>query len=421
MMDAVNRLLKADYSRLWGALTGVIQDPQSNPTAFVLIIAAASIVLLVVVVALLGLLASGEDDEEYEAAEFEEEGPPTPSETSQAEASEPVEPPSPPSPVQRAAVTVVWVLAIVAIWVAGGVVSQEDTMCASCHEDGGIHVARVAGKGADPHETVQCAACHETPVLLARVTTAVPGRALHFLAAISGQKGLGTGYGTPVANSACRTCHVKALDSTFVDNVRGIRVSHVEPLAARALCRDCHAPRAGTGVIDRFTVGMEPCIRCHDGKHASAACTYCHTRDFAYAAQSRSVMKPSRLVKNIDCGGCHAQKRCDECHGMRMPHTEEFMGALHARQAAEDLWFNQGKVCGRCHTTTHRPCTRCHYGSSYPNETAHGRQSWPTDHATVDPYNNGCNGCHSRMAWMTGRQFCGLCHPEYTGAKPVKP
>ena len=37
----------------------------------------------------------------------------------------------------------------------------------------------------------------------------------------------------------------------------------------------------------------------------------------------------------------------------------------------------------------------------------------PKGHQNADPFNNGCDQCHNTTAWMVGRNFCGLCHPQY--------
>ena len=117
----------------------------------------------------------------------------------------------------------------------------------------------------------------------------------------------------------------------------------------------------------------------------------------------------------IDCGGCHSQETCDACHGIRMPHTMAFMGASHARPAVEDLWYNGGRTCSRCHNANNRPCTKCH--NTMPS---HGADYMPKGHQAADPYNNGCDNCHGKNAWIKGRNYCGLCHPEYDKPAPKK-
>jgi len=105
-------------------------------------------------------------------------------------------------------------------------------------------------------------------------------------------------------------------------------------------------------------------------------------------------------IEQPDCGGCHAQDTCDACHGLRMPHTREFRLTGHARPGVEDIWFNGGKTCSKCHNETRRPCTACHQAMP-----SHGL-TWSKYHRG-DP--KGCS-CHARTEHLYGRVICELCH-----------
>jgi hypothetical protein len=290
-------------------------------------------------------------------------------------------------------------------------VSRRDAVCLSCHLDGGLHTTRLEDPERDPHSDVMCVSCHESSNNLVTLTVAVPVRAAHYVGGFIGKRG-GQEYGTPVRNAACSGCHESALVGTFENEARGIRISHAEPLESKALCSDCHAPHEGTGVTDGYTVGMETCLRCHDAQTASAKCDYCHTKDVGFAVAARSAVKPTTHVDIVSCGGCHSQKRCDSCHGIRMPHSAAFKNWGHARVAVEDIWYNDGRMCKRCHTDNRRPCARCH-GSAFP---AHPSKYMPKGHQTADPNSNGCDGCHNYNRWIAGRNFCGICHEKYLGA-----
>ncbi len=295
-----------------------------------------------------------------------------------------------------------WGLAFALVWVAGGLVSRTDQMCVSCHIDGSIHALRIQAPAEDPHGAVECVSCHETGGLVASATTKVPWRAAHFVRGYL-EDGGAKGYGSPVANSTCLACHRVEVASTQVDPERGIRVSHTEPLEQGALCNDCHRPRPNTGVIDRYTVGMDPCLRCHDGEQASAECDLCHTKDIGLAVQASSVVKPRAHQDIVRCEGCHKLDTCDACHGVRLPHSSAFMNGGHARQAVEDIWYNNGQVCNRCHTKNRRSCGNCHR-NQFPS---HPESYMPKGHQSADPYNNGCTQCHDYLEWMHGRNFCG--------------
>ena len=419
MNEFIENLLNADYSRLWVGILDVVQNPRDNTTAFILLLGGATILVLIVIAGFIALFLAGADEDEYGDEDDETA---TPAAT-RVRAPEPVDAATVARRQQReewrsshrALISIAWALAFLLVWVAGGAVTRRDATCLSCHLDGGIHATRAPGaEGADldAHGVVRCVSCHETPSDLASVTSAVPGRAVHFIAGFL-DNGWTSPYGVPVANRSCAGCHEASLKGTLENEVRGLRVSHEEPLDARALCTDCHAPHAGTGAVDRYTVGMEACIRCHDQAQVSAECTYCHTKDVSYAARARGVARPTKHVDNINCGSCHSEESCDRCHGVRMPHSKDYMAAGHARDGVEDLWFNQGRTCSRCHTATRRPCARCHIGGL----GRHGVATWPTDHAAVDPYKNGCDGCHYAKAWVAGRNYCGICHPQWAVVK----
>jgi hypothetical protein len=380
-----------------------LRNPAENPNAFILLIVAITTVLaLVIMVVILVFMSSSEEDqivtEEGEAVSIPREPPPV------------REPWIPEATRRRWApvFTLGWVIVVAAIWVIGGFASRPDAVCLSCHVDDSPHEARLDRSTAtvDPHESVRCASCHETPNLLLSVTTAVPGRAIHYVGGAIGNR-YAEGYGSPVANSSCTACHREALVGTITDVDRGLRMSHKEPLELKPLCIDCHEASAGLGVVNQFTVGMEPCIRCHDAEVASAECSYCHIKDPGSAIQVKTDFKPKTHA--VDCSGCHELTTCDSCHGIRMPHTTPFMGAGHAREAVEDIWFNGGRVCKGCHTETRRPCGRCH-GGTFP---AHPPSYMIQGHKSANPFANGCDECHEYRAWVTGRNFCGNCHPQW--------
>lgn len=412
--DTLTRLLEVDPTQVWLFLGDVLRNPTANLTAFVLILGLITGAVLLIILVLIAL-ATGETSTDSAIPPPQDDGVPFDREGGAASARE-----GGVATNRRIPAGVywmpLWLLAFGVIWVAGGFVSGRDAVCLSCHIDDSVHVLRLEDPTSDPHGDVDCVLCHETPNRVAAVTTAVPRRAVHYVTAAV-RESSGAGYGVPVANHTCAYCHTQALAETRENLERGVRVSHVEPLEARALCSDCHVLQQGSGVIDSRTVGMEPCLRCHDAETASAECSYCHTRDVGYAVRARSAVEPRNLVSDITCGGCHSEESCDACHGIRMPHTAAFMGPGHARAAVEDIWFNNGRVCNRCHTSTTRPCARCHRGS-FPS---HGEREFARDHQSADPYNNGCDNCHGYNAWRFGRNFCATCHPRYAPDEIVIP
>lgn len=310
----------------------------------------------------------------------------------------------------RAFMGVGFALLLVVAWVTAGFTTSSTESCTSCHGAETAHAK--AAKRADPHREVECVGCHEPGGVLGRYATGVPLRLLHF-AMSQEESGSALGYGQVTARS-CASCHAESLVGTRTNAKRGLRVSHEEPMAASATCIDCHTLR--DGVVSVHSAGMKPCLRCHDGDPASAACVTCHASDVAAATRARSTSFQRAHVSEIACGGCHNEKRdCDPCHGLRMPHTAEFKSGAHARAATVGFWYNSGKGCRTCHTESRRPC-RCHTPQL---GGAHGASSsLPVSHRTSSAA--ACNRCHLQYASLATRDFCkDVCHsPAAIAASP---
>ncbi len=293
-------------------------------------------------------------------------------------------------------------LFVVAAWFAGGVTSQARITCESCHPDS-PHAPSVQF---DPHVAVSCVECHEDGSALSRTLFSTPVRFEHFLRAqLFPAEPLD--YGLPVSSSSCRSCHASALTGTLVDEDRGVRMSHSEPLDAGAECVDCHT--LVSGVVSSRTTGMPSCLRCHDNDVAVAECSYCHIGDPARAARSdrpEQATFAKAQVPDPSCDTCHDQvaEGCDGCHGIRMPHTPEFIVYQHALPGVIDLWENDGRTCRKCHYENRRPCTRCHTAF-----LAHA-STWRQDHSKGTSFTNAGCACHDRLAYRTGRNFCEVCH-----------
>ena len=415
MNQILNNLAQVDPGQLLGFLTDLLKNPQANPRAFGLVLGGVTIVLVLIILSLvLFFLSTPEDAETYAQEETLAGGSAAASTAAATLPPEDLEPEPERERLPGAVVAMLYALAFLLVWIAGGIVTRQDSVCLSCHDVQSIHSARVKSPSTDPHSQVKCVSCHETSNLIASVTIAVPGRAMHYISGAI-EASAAAGYGIPVANTSCLGCHKQIVSTTFTDTDRGIKVSHAAPLSAGALCTDCHVKSEATGVTNRLTNGHEPCLRCHDQVIASAQCSYCHTKDPSFAVRFRGTVTAKTHADIMTCSGCHKdQTRCNNCHGITMPHTEGFMHAGHAREAAIDLWYNNGRTCKRCHTPTHRPCSGCHQGT-FP---AHG-VTWRTGHQSATIYTNGCNNCHGYNAWMVGRNFCAICHYEIPPMNPV--
>lgn len=394
----MDSLLTTDFSQLFGLLWEIIIDPASRPGEALLlygmIVIALVMVLLVVVLLITRHTA---DDDEFELEDEESEPGAGQEQVAVAEAAQA----EPPASRRRLPVSLVVLVAVLGWWLVTGLATSSTAVCLGCHADSKHAVTQAA---VDPHGDVACVSCHDSGGWAAMLTFRVPSRVMHVASATLSEQPRGS-YGY-VGGEACSACHAGAIAETTTNEARAVRMSHTEPLAAGAECGDCH--RSSDGVIGTTTTKMQPCLRCHNNVDASAKCASCHTGDIALAVVGRSVPTTATaepLVVDIDCGSCHtSQESCDACHGIRLPHTQEFMDHAHARPGVEDLWHNGGRTCGKCHNSRNRPCTQCHKGVFLSHGSGfaalHGSQSSGA----------GCDTCHGAMAWRNGRDFCELCH-----------
>lgn len=297
------------------------------------------------------------------------------------------------------------VLALSLVWIVAGLTTSNRDFCVSCHADS----PHAAAPLSDPHKQISCVSCHETGDPVSRLTVNVIARIQH-VAAGRLQPATATGYGVPAASDGCLDCHRAQIAGLRVDETRGLRVSHKEPLAAGANCVDCHVLRSG--IIGPTSAGMAPCLRCHDGATAKAACPTCHVGDPAFAIRSTVPTESMafRQVPDPQCGACHTDMvKCDACHGLRMPHSLQFKAYGHALPAANAIWNNNLKsACGKCHYAGHQSCQGpvCHTGS-FPS---HPSPDWKVVHQRASWSGASC-ACHEwRPSDNGGLNYCQICH-----------
>lgn len=394
-------------------LRQIIVDPTSNLTAAVLLLASVVLLALIIVIALLLWVttpAKGSrkrpartvvrDESEYEYPELSAElAPELPGETAAAEAER-----RPAGPLSRwlagaGGSAVIWGLVAVAA-IAGYAGTTGDAFCAeSCHAGGGSVKTRTA----DPHKAVRCTSCHEDGGL-----TGIAGSAVLRVAHVAQRVVPGlNAYAGGVPARRCTSCHGEVLAGTITVKDLGVRVAHRQPLDGGMTCDDCHAKAGHGGTIVREA--MTKCVRCHDGKRASAECRTCHTKDTSLAVRASGDGAQGRLFSKVrlsrvsDCGGCHSQTSCDNCHGIRMPHSERFLKWEHARYAG----FAKKQVCWRCHVES-LDCGRCHEAFS---RNQHGIDFVVKHRA--NPRTSTC-ACHWTLMPPEGRveagSFCAVCH-----------
>jgi hypothetical protein len=401
----MDRVLTYDYGGMWKAIVEIVQDPTSNLVGALLLLAVFSVVVLMVLLVAVMFLLGGEDEDEGEGEEEGQEGErPVESEAVEEEVEE-----EPEVPAARRFINgfIFWSIALVLMLVVTGVVTSRTALCMSCHQSN----PHVSAPSSDPHAAVACIDCHEPADTFGKVTYMVLPRGVHFLTGMYGTRWIKSNYGYTVASAGCIRCHRSGLAGTKTVDKSGVRISHAAPLKAGAECVDCHELKLG--MVSNLTVGMSPCLRCHDGTTASADCSLCHVKDIAVAATA--VNPPPAItakdqVPTPDCGGCHNYTRCDKCHGIRLPHTAAFKNGGHARVVVIDWWFYNTDRCSKCHYPGHNSCGNCH--GTLP---AHGK-SWQYYHMYGIPAS--CStGCHSANQYLANRNLCTLCHPK--GIQPV--
>lgn len=376
----------------------IVREPTSNLTAAVLLLAALTLVVLIIIIALLLLVARppkrrrttrriARTADDYEYPELSRElSPHLPGEARR----------------KRPTLTRAWfagrggawlIVLLLALSLAGGyAASSTDGFCRdACHGSDDS----MSDRSRAEHKNAPCASCHED-ALPGGFFASLVNRTAHLV----GQVAPGVEvYAGPVPSRRCLTCH-GSVRSAVIETAGGARMSHREPLDAGMACRDCHGQVGHEPVI--AVAGMTKCVPCHDSKKASANCRSCHARDTGHASASSGNSRGFPRVQLgpvTDCGGCHDQAPCDACHGLRMPHSIEFLRWKHARSGA----FEGKTLCWRCHTKA--DCSRCHL--DFPGHAP----GWKDEHKTAAPRAR-CD-CHWHKVppeAQTPEGFCYLCH-----------
>jgi hypothetical protein len=358
------------------AIMAVIQEPTSNLTAFALIAAAFTLAALIAILTAIMWLTAP-----LSKASTAEDVPPE--HRDERKQRQPVE--------ESRTTKLLWTGSVAALvlvaFVAGYVGTGSNQFCLdSCHSD-------LVSSDLTPaaHDGIDCTACHEDSLPLGLVTNPV-NRVLHAIPAGEDEPRAVK----PIPASRCIACHEESLSGTITSDEISLRMSHSEPIEAGMSCEDCH--KIGVHGSAREPVEMSTCSRCHDAKTVSADCDVCHIGDPADAARNtgRLIVREVTLPRIQECGGCHEQDTCDECHGLRLPHSREFIDGEHAPLAA----FDRKPLCWRCHQE--EDCGMCH-----GNWNAHGR-NFKYEHQRY-PRDASCGRCHRGH---TG-PFCNRCHLDW--------
>lgn len=398
--------LTDSLSRLPGVIQSIpdiVRNPAANPLQAAILLGIGVVLLLIVLMSIVLVIMRPESEDEIYGTTSAGTTYVDEAERAEAEKNERVA-----QRMTRTTIAAIIIFVALGVLVAAGITTGSNEVCTSCHTD----TVHDTAKTDDPHKSVHCVSCHETGGPVARSTVDVAGRVEHVILA-QNKSDLAKIYGKQVSSDACARCHEQQISGVYVDRTRGVRVSHKEPLAAGAQCIDCHVLQSG--VIIPTSVGMTSCLRCHDGKQAKSDCNVCHLGDPARGMVSiETTEMAAAQVPNPGCDGCHFdQTKCNNCHGLQMPHSVAFKMYAHARPAAIDIWFGTGKLCYKCHYPGHNYCVQpgCHayeLPGGHPNPAwakLHQNTSWSAGPKTA------CS-CHNWNPWdHNGMVYCQICHP----------
>lgn len=407
-MISLSDFTKVDYGALLTQLRGVLVDPASNLTAFILVLAIIAIAgLMVISVLMLFLLGPGGrrrpgkkklPTKGIRAGAAAEAGPTAAVQAAGPEASEESRTGATPARKpkksrKRLPKLAQWamVLACVAgaVYLIGGYSGSQAICLKACHQK--------SVKIAAEHKSVRCVECHEGRGL-DRVI-AVPRRLAHVATAGFGMRI--TSYPS-VEGRECAACHTVAEADRAAEKDKFLLMSHREPVGAGLRCGECH--RVAHSAKAQLVPGaMQVCVRCHDADAAKADCSVCHRGDptrIVWARGDKRPYSPVPTKNKYQCGACHEQTKCDACHGLRLPHSQDFLDRGHARMAA----FDGKKLCWRCHSRAF--CGKCHFSLE-----AHGANAkWKVEHGRGASFSSPC-GCHDgKGVRAPGSAFCPLCH-----------
>lgn len=257
--------------------------------------------------------------------------------------------------------------------------------CATCHA-----MEAFATSAADAaHASVTCRSCHAGGSIGGSLDlgTRVAFRMLP--AAIAGADGP-TGSTTPVVRDGCLECHDQIL--VLATGGSGIAIDHAA-CAASGACTGCHGGTAHPQAVRWPRLySMEACVACHQEAGIDHDCDACHTGKSEHdrlAVGSWQVTHGANWRETHGmgslqyCGTCHPDTYCVDCHGIPLPHAENW-GSQHGIAAVEDR-----DGCETCHPGE-TLCDSCH-GMDMPHPDSF-LQSHSSLADTVD--DERCSTCH---------------------------
>jgi hypothetical protein len=251
-------------------------------------------------------------------------------------------------------VLVIWAIVVGALLVGLGFAwsyGTSDATCARCHTMNHAFVSRKT----DPHANVACSRCHVAPGASGAFSTVVSGAGNLGVQLFKHPEDRATGE-AQVQNASCLSCHENVTSGIVVAGAT--RMRHSDVLAVGYACTDCHGSvgHGPDGVAPARYPTMGQCVQCHDGTKATSQCAMCHSHDIGAPSAQRAVATdiPKATITPDGCRGCHKMTTCINCHGIELPHSQQFKAGYHARKA-----LLEPQVCMKCHDVA-TFCNGCH-------------------------------------------------------------
>ncbi len=335
-------------------------------------------------------------------------------------------------------IRIIYLLAVAAALLAGGVRAQESSECLDCHEDRELTGKRngrtisvfvdAAKLKSSIHATVDCIDCHAD----------LAGKELP--------------HADELQRAACGSCH-DDIQALHAKSLHGQAIARNDPLAPR--CQDCH----GSHEVVRVKDARSPvaplrvpflCGKCHQEGATVQRQRTIHQdnilENFSESIHGEGLLKKGLIVAP-NCASCHTAhsilkhtdpassiaraniaKTCTQCHAeIEAVHRKVIKGELwekeshrlpacvdcHQPHKVRKVFYDQGmadKDCMRCHSDATMKATADGRSLAVrPDDLSHSR------HAKVS-----CSQCHSGVSLSRVRACetivqkvdCASCHAE---------
>lgn len=275
-------------------------------------------------------------------------------------------------------------LVFVSLSYAGSIYISRSSLCSQCH----IMRSSVTSWKNSEHKNISCNECHQKKQFFGQLEFSV--KRFGELVNYNQNNKKKQKVTASVTENNCIACHENTIKETNV--FKSIRVAHSH-FAGVFKCSDCH--KSGHERKNNPYQIEELCLSCHRSKKKSNKCSFCHARDIGV-----HVVTPNRDFKKVQygglttCRGCHSISICTKCHGIEIPHPQNWKRPeQHAKYA---VFKKKNKICKKCHDIP-AFCQKCH---RFPGHDS----KWYIDHQNADK--KWCLSCHRTT------DMCALCHTQ---------